>query len=573
MKGDDLAGPRVAGLHRRAVVRRRRGARSPARCRRPERRGSTRDRPRRAQQPQEAAAAGARHRHPHQPTTPISFHVSRTGVPVYVRRRGSRTGRRRARGARTARRRTTWWSCRRATTSRCTTARPARSGSARWDARRHRWPRCSRSARGGVAEGESKRRMFRRATIRMNPATSERDTGSRVGFLMTADLDAIFKAYDVRGVYPDQIDESVARGVGNAFVAFTGAPRVLVGRDTRPSSEPLVAAFIEGATLAGADVVDLGMASTDLVYFASGHLDAPGRDVHGESQPCRSTTGSSCAAQAPRRSARRRGSLRSRLRSRPGCSSGPRTPGRSSSAICSRRVRRPRPLVRRPRCAATARVSSPTPRTASAGSSCPPRSPACRSTRRCSSASSTARSRTILPIRSSPRTSRTSSATMLEASADVGLAFDGDADRVFLVDDRAQPLSGSLTTRRSWQPRSCVASRPTRPGRSNGRAQPHLLEGRPRDRARARRHAGAHACRPLVHQAGDGRDGRHLRRRALRPLLLPRQLPRRLRPHRGARRARDALARRRAALGAARSRSSATPRPGRSTAASTIRLR
>ncbi|HEV3449601.1 MAG TPA: phosphomannomutase/phosphoglucomutase [Acidimicrobiia bacterium] len=90
-----------------------------------------------------------------------------------------------------------------------------------------------------------------------------------------ASLDAIFKAYDIRGVYPDQLDESVARLVGGAFVSFTGASRVLVGRDARPSSEPLVAAFTDGTTAAGADVVDLGLASTDLVYFASGHLDAP----------------------------------------------------------------------------------------------------------------------------------------------------------------------------------------------------------------------------------------------------------------------------------------------------------
>ena len=88
-------------------------------------------------------------------------------------------------------------------------------------------------------------------------------------------LDSIFKAYDVRGVYPDEIDESVARRIGNAFVAFTNAARVLVGRDARPSSEPLSAAFIEGATIAGADVVDLGFASTDLCYFAAGSLDAP----------------------------------------------------------------------------------------------------------------------------------------------------------------------------------------------------------------------------------------------------------------------------------------------------------
>src|SRR5919106_714443 len=89
-------------------------------------------------------------------------------------------------------------------------------------------------------------------------------------------LDTIFKAYDVRGVYPDEIDEDVARRVGNAFAVFTGADRVVVARDMRPSSVPLSVAFIEGATLAGASVVDAGLASTDLVYFASGRLDAPG---------------------------------------------------------------------------------------------------------------------------------------------------------------------------------------------------------------------------------------------------------------------------------------------------------
>jgi phosphomannomutase len=88
-------------------------------------------------------------------------------------------------------------------------------------------------------------------------------------------LDAIFKAYDIRGVYPSELDESLARKIGNAFVHFTGAGRVLVGHDMRPSSGPLSNAFTEGATLAGADVTLLGLCSTDLVYFASGHLDAP----------------------------------------------------------------------------------------------------------------------------------------------------------------------------------------------------------------------------------------------------------------------------------------------------------
>ena len=89
-------------------------------------------------------------------------------------------------------------------------------------------------------------------------------------------LDAIFKAYDIRGVYPDEIDEALARRIGNAFAHFTGAQQVIVGHDMRPSSIPLAAAFIEGATLAGADVTDIGLCSTDVVYYAAGKLDAPG---------------------------------------------------------------------------------------------------------------------------------------------------------------------------------------------------------------------------------------------------------------------------------------------------------
>ncbi len=100
-------------------------------------------------------------------------------------------------------------------------------------------------------------------------------------------LDSIFKAYDVRGIYPDEIDESVARRVGNAFVAFTGSARVMVGRDARPSSEPLVAAFVEGAQVAGADVVDLGLASTDLCYFAAGSLDSPAAMFTASHNPAR----------------------------------------------------------------------------------------------------------------------------------------------------------------------------------------------------------------------------------------------------------------------------------------------
>jgi phosphomannomutase len=89
-------------------------------------------------------------------------------------------------------------------------------------------------------------------------------------------LAPIFKAYDVRGIYPDQLDEDVARRVGAAFVEFTGAPRIVLGIDCRLSSPALADAFAEGVTGRGGDVVDIGLATTDMLYFASGRLGFPG---------------------------------------------------------------------------------------------------------------------------------------------------------------------------------------------------------------------------------------------------------------------------------------------------------
>src|ERR687894_462947 len=90
--------------------------------------------------------------------------------------------------------------------------------------------------------------------------------------------ESIFKAYDIRGMYPDQLDESVARDIGRAFVNHLGlsGSRVVVARDMRLSGEALEEAFIDGVTEAGADVLDLGLVSTDALYFAVGHLEEPG---------------------------------------------------------------------------------------------------------------------------------------------------------------------------------------------------------------------------------------------------------------------------------------------------------
>ena len=89
-------------------------------------------------------------------------------------------------------------------------------------------------------------------------------------------LDEIVKAYDVRGTVPDQMNPQVAHALGVAFARFAGAPRVLVGRDMRNSGPELVEGFTKGVTEQGVDVIDIGLASTDMMYFGAGTLDAPG---------------------------------------------------------------------------------------------------------------------------------------------------------------------------------------------------------------------------------------------------------------------------------------------------------
>jgi phosphomannomutase len=90
------------------------------------------------------------------------------------------------------------------------------------------------------------------------------------------DLARIVKAYDIRGVVPDELDESLARDIGAAFVRVVGAPTIVIAYDMRDSSPGLARAFADGATSQGADVVDAGLGSTDLLYYASGALDVPG---------------------------------------------------------------------------------------------------------------------------------------------------------------------------------------------------------------------------------------------------------------------------------------------------------
>ncbi|MBO1338066.1 phosphomannomutase/phosphoglucomutase [Streptomyces sp. VRA16 Mangrove soil] len=93
---------------------------------------------------------------------------------------------------------------------------------------------------------------------------------------MAADLSQIVKAYDVRGVVPDQWDEKLAELFGAAFVRVTGADAIVTGHDMRPSSPALSGAFARGAAALGADVTEIGLCSTDQLYYASGALNLPG---------------------------------------------------------------------------------------------------------------------------------------------------------------------------------------------------------------------------------------------------------------------------------------------------------
>ena len=86
----------------------------------------------------------------------------------------------------------------------------------------------------------------------------------------------VFKAYDVRGIYPAEMDEDGARAIGRAYVEQFEPKRIAVGRDMRVSSPTMAAAVIEGAASAGAEVVDIGLVGTEMVYAAVGGMGLDG---------------------------------------------------------------------------------------------------------------------------------------------------------------------------------------------------------------------------------------------------------------------------------------------------------
>jgi len=257
------------------------------------------------------------------------------------------------------------------------------------------------------------------------------------------DLDRIFKAYDVRGVVPDDLDVDLVRAIGGAYAQITDDRPILIGRDCRLSSPDLAAALAEGITAQGSDVVDLGLASTDLLYFASGSLDLPGIMITASHNP------------------KQYNGLKF-------CQPGARPVGEETG------LRDIRAIVEAGVTPATTRGSVEHRDLLDAYVEHVLRFVDLEAMRPLTVVADTANGMgglvvpavfERLPITAhylfreldgtfpnhpadplNPENQKDLKAAVLEHGADVGLAFDGDADRVFLVDERAEDVSGSLLT-------------------------------------------------------------------------------------------------------------------------------
>ena len=258
-------------------------------------------------------------------------------------------------------------------------------------------------------------------------------------------MDQVFKAYDVRGTVPDQLDADMCLAIGRAMARFAGAPEILVTRDMRESGVELARAFSDGVRAEGVDVTDLGMASTDFLYFASGHLDAPGAMFTASHNPARYNGLKLCL-------------------------SGARPIGRDTGladieAEAEKLLGEPVPPLEgsRRELDLLAAWADHVVSFVDVGSLRPLKVVA---------DTANGMGGLVVPIvfdllpfsvqilfpeldgnfpnhpadPIQPENLVALKRAVLEQGADIGLAFDGDADRVFLVDEKAEPVSGSLTT-------------------------------------------------------------------------------------------------------------------------------
>ena len=263
---------------------------------------------------------------------------------------------------------------------------------------------------------------------------------------MANDYDAIFKAYDVRGTVGDQIDADGARAIGGAFarfVASSGATAVLVGRDMRPEGEEFSAAFGEGAMDHGIDVVDVGLCATDMLYYASGSLDLPGAVFTASHNPAGYNGIKMCGAgAAPIGAETGLGTIKAMAIAGPDPAA---TRGiRTTHNLLSDYVAHVRSFVDVDALAPLLVVAD------TANGMCGLVLPAVFDglpftlNHLYPDLDGTFPNHPADPLQ--PENLRDLQDRLVAVGADIGLAFDGDADRVFLVDETARPVSGSLTT-------------------------------------------------------------------------------------------------------------------------------
>ncbi len=272
------------------------------------------------------------------------------------------------------------------------------------------------------------------------------------------DFDAIFKAYDVRGTVPDQFTVDGARAIGGAFARFvadTGATAIVVGHDMRPEGEEFSAAFGDGAIEHGIDVIDVGLCATDMMYYASGVLELPGAVFTASHNPAGYNGIKMCLAKAaPIGQDTGLDAIKEMAKAGPDPSGS--TGSRRSEDMLPGYVEHVHSFVD---LAALKPLKVVADTANGMGGLVVPAVFAglpFELDHMYPELDGTFPNHPADPIQ--PENQRDLMARVLETGADIGLAFDGDADRVFLVDETARAISGSLTT--AMVARSILAKNP-----------------------------------------------------------------------------------------------------------------
>jgi phosphomannomutase len=262
-------------------------------------------------------------------------------------------------------------------------------------------------------------------------------------------LDEIVKAYDIRGTVPDQLDSKIAHALGVGFAKFCNAERVLVARDMRRSGEELAEEFSRGVMEQGLDVVDIGLASTDMLYYAAGALDAPGAMFTASHNPAQYNGLKFCLSGArPVGIESGLGDVKrvaETVLDGAGPAPAPKAGSRTSENVIDRYVEHVLSFAD----VSTIRPMRIVADTANGmGGLVVPavfeRLPMIELEVMYGELDGTFPNHPADPLQ--PANQRDLRARVVSGSFDVGLAFDGDADRVFVVDETGNGLSGSTTT-------------------------------------------------------------------------------------------------------------------------------